>query len=737
MKHCNLHRLWLSTKNYANKLVRTGKLDSQLSLFYSLLRPNRKHKIDRLSKMIKNSKSRELKFMHTEDSRFLEYVKSNSHDKKFLKQYYSYLYLSYKQLGTVFKRLNTFKGKITDYMLGKGPLETSRNCFYIGMSSIKSGSRLSKKVPMNTAFVDFILTLGKESELDIPKLAKIVRSRNTYPLSYETLNKYYLISLNELINYREVYTSGYDMTLPLLMECSARQDRVPIKIIREAMENGGLQSIEFPQLDFVSDDLMDIKIKPDSQPGPLSKIVFGPTRQVSIFETHKITKDLLKLLDSEPIAYNGLWEMLGREKDIKLAEHNPELEYASTRLNLNCEEPFMLLGQLYFQPIINAIKGKPGHQITIGKGLEKKEINYLEENMDKYYYAIELDWPHFDINVDLNELSYAYSILRNCYPSCDHESLTIPRPTDVSDEFIRKSYKTDRVFASMLYMATCKAVLLPNGHVYEVRQGLPSGMPATSLIGSVVNYVRLCVISYHLLGKDFHDKIKIRVHGDDTLLLVPKLDNLHDRILDIAHNVLGKQLDDVKIVRWTDTTNFDDRPTYLKRKYISDLGPIWDRPKIIRKLIYQPRLYDSFYEKMEVVINYMIACPKDYEFNSFLMYYLHFLYENYDTVMSWDFYKDLINDMLDTALDRDFIMPDYDSGNKTIRELLSRNPVRPSLRVEHKDKSAYEVTNLLMLNALDPNLVIKNIRSKVLSKSRYKARGWERTKRYNRYKSIF
>ena len=105
----------------------------------------------------------------------------------------------------------------------------------------------------------------------------------------------------------------------------------------------------------------------------------------------------------------------------------------------------------------------------------------LSEAVSKGKWLYAIDWKQFDANVSRFELQAAFDILR---------SLII---------FPNLHTAVAYLISRELYIH--KKLAAPDGHVYWVHKGIPSGSYFTSIIGSIVNRLRIEYLWRKLLGR--------------------------------------------------------------------------------------------------------------------------------------------------------------------------------------------------------------------------------------------
>lgn len=110
----------------------------------------------------------------------------------------------------------------------------------------------------------------------------------------------------------------------------------------------------------------------------------------------------------------------------------------------------------------------------------------------KWLYAV--DWSSFDASVNRFEIHAAFDILKT--------HIDFP------------NQETEQAFEISRQLFIHKKIAAPDGNVYWSHKGIPSGSYYTSLVGSIVNMLRITYLWYELLGRP--PKVSF-VQGDDSL----------------------------------------------------------------------------------------------------------------------------------------------------------------------------------------------------------------------------
>ncbi|QED42860.1 ORF1 [Amaranthus cryptic virus 2] len=110
-------------------------------------------------------------------------------------------------------------------------------------------------------------------------------------------------------------------------------------------------------------------------------------------------------------------------------------------------------------------------------------------------WLMALDWSQFDATVSRFEINTAFDILK--------EKITFP------------NFDTEMAFELSRQLFIHKKIAAPDGHIYWSHKGIPSGSYYTSIIGSIVNRLR---IDYLWRFKFYNSPIVCLTLGDDSLV---------------------------------------------------------------------------------------------------------------------------------------------------------------------------------------------------------------------------
>lgn len=240
------------------------------------------------------------------------------------------------------------------------------------------------------------------------------------------------------------------------------------------------------------DDLNNVSFNPEANPGLITGIRCKASKKIKCYEfalarARKLFRSLSKKFHPNVSPY-----ILGGRSRRKRCIEGKVLKARHVYME---EFENFLFASLYIDPITERIGIHGKGPLSLGQSLT--ELGY--ERYSDYFgpcggNTAEVDWSGFDEKIVEELIVTSFGLLRSCYP---------------------KSNKIDNHFLYMLSGFLFKTVVLPNGYILQIRKGIPSGHGATTLIGSLVNFLMWRSSVYTLYGKvDWFRSIH---GGDDTL----------------------------------------------------------------------------------------------------------------------------------------------------------------------------------------------------------------------------
>nr|UYD21353.1 RNA dependent RNA polymerase [Miscanthus necrotic spot virus] len=203
-------------------------------------------------------------------------------------------------------------------------------------------------------------------------------------------------------------------------------------------------------------------------------------------------------------------EQHGDSIEAVLTESVPDVGYTRTQLVDITEKTkvrsvwgrafhYILLEGTAARPVIEKI-AESSTFIEIGSDPITRVPRLLSEVKNQAEWLISLDWSQFDATVNRFEINAAFNLLK--------ERIWFP------------DYETEQAFELSRQLFIHKKVAAPDGQIYWSHKGIPSGSYYTSIIGSIVNKLRIEYLwqirfgrgpkACHTLGDD-------SIIGDDHL----------------------------------------------------------------------------------------------------------------------------------------------------------------------------------------------------------------------------
>lgn len=147
-----------------------------------------------------------------------------------------------------------------------------------------------------------------------------------------------------------------------------------------------------------------------------------------------------------------------------------------------------------------------------------KQLPILIDNLFIKGKGVGIDWSGFDGSLGPDYLRLGYSILK------DYLNLT-PEQSVEFEKYVDYCVSTP--------------IVMPNGYAYMARGGLKSGLYATQLIGSLLNFIFIIYLQLKLWKQSF----RTHVLGDDSAFSVPRDYEVDlQKMAKIAYQKLGMTL---------------------------------------------------------------------------------------------------------------------------------------------------------------------------------------------------
>lgn len=187
----------------------------------------------------------------------------------------------------------------------------------------------------------------------------------------------------------------------------------------------------------------------------------------------------------------------------------PDKAFARSQLALRASPKIRhVWGRAFHHILIESLIGQPlvdmllhnDNPIYIGRNLIKEmpaSISLLASDASSWYYC--LDFSKFDASVNRYLVDMAWLILK--------------------DMLILEDEWEVNVYNYCRRLFTNTPVVMPDGRLYIVKTGIPSGSFFTQMIDSIVNLILIYALQLRFMGTT----VKTYVLGDDSIFATPKM----------------------------------------------------------------------------------------------------------------------------------------------------------------------------------------------------------------------
>lgn len=441
-------------------------------------------------------------------------------------------------------------------------------------------------------------------------------------------NELYNEILNCLTEPKDVWNGSYDSNSGHLLEFL--RDKVDI--------DGGLTTedilricngnpwFKVPHLEFNDPTEMytQVNFNPHSSPGHYtSKITKQIKKKYTVDIAYALALEEYEKIKRGPHKNYSLWDILAREKEIKImSDKDP-----STRVVMNPEHHVTMLLSWFFQKFMKAsIFGNDKVNYLIEKEYDGTKAKKLYDRIiTKYDYIVDADWSWFDSSESSEMLKAAICIMFSK---------------------MNPGKKNTRLVYWILETTITKYLAIPPGIVVELNSGMPSGHPGVTAINCIINLIRWSIIGYEIYGEDYHNQMEISVYGDDALVGF----KYHERLFKIdeikeKYKWKGDSLADRLFPSVFFNLEPHNTPDFLKRRF-NLFGVYWNRSKILDRMLNQTKKRD-INDQIELIINYIITGPFDYEMNQYLLIIIKNIKDKYKHLISEEIMNKIDNFKID------------------------------------------------------------------------------------------
>jgi len=472
-------------------------------------------------------------------------------------------------------------------------------CDIVGVIPDYIGSAVSRRIPVNSDFLKWF-------------------SESTYSGDVELRNQF--------LNKSRVHmSSSFDTQLPILREYAKPLEKeISADEYLTILEEEDFPFLQLPKLDFPNvDDLDKVLIKAESNPGFYTSKFFGSTKEASAPASLAAAKHVFETLKERLVPYQGLWSLAGRSKDVSL--NKPNGTHVRTRAVWVPESFLVILGGVVVQRYTSELQRFDRNALFIGKNYHSSELDWLND-FDSYFdFLARCDWTLFDSHVSQSEILAALSLIRSSYPEGEH---------------------VDRYFLFIYGTMVYKNLVVPPGIVYRFKKGLPSGHPFTSLVGTLVNYMRQVVILRKIYGKGMVKYAsKMVLAGDDTKYWLKWHKNLF-RIDEIIKEINPSwECDSVAETIIPSQISAEQRKAYfLKREKFDGVLVGWSTVSMLNKLLYPKERNFGPIQQFRWFKNMVVTAPGNYYLNNIVKNYLIDLFKKKGNSDYAEYMRNMIED---------------------------------------------------------------------------------------------
>jgi len=482
----------------------------------------------------------------------------------------------------------------------------------VGFTPDYKGFRPSKPVLSHNYFTEFYRDRFKHIN-------------KTFPDLVEPLQK-------SILSERIVFSGGYDSsTNHLSAILTPNPSKYDEKQILDVLEKGAFKWFNSPIVEFDDPEEMiyTTNFNKKSSPGHYTGKLIGKNKGTTNLYSVNTAIEIFKDIKQKPHKNWYLWELLGREKDIKI-EHSLKdyssygiynnLPDASTRVVLSADKPAAHLLCWFAQKLSSCLM-RYNNKFDIKEKFSYKKYEKYYYNRERYDFWVDADWSNFDANVDTPFIKIAGAILLGSFSFTTKENLRI-------SYFIIESIIT-------------KYILIPPGIVVECTKGVPSGHPFTTLINCYINIIYWSIIGYEIYGDNYVDNMELTVYGDDALVWFKS----HPRIWEIDKICENNNIKSDPIVpKLTFTRTYENEqnsPDFLKRVF-DPVRVFWNHKKRFDRILYQTSKRD-INDQILLIISFIETAPFDKQFNLLSMEFFGFCRHKYSHLINYDVMNQMNN----------------------------------------------------------------------------------------------
>jgi hypothetical protein len=312
-----------------------------------------------------------------------------------------------------------------------------------------------------------------------------------------------------------------------------------VKVLFRKMKN--VETLETQYEDCMLDTLVSIKKKPGHRYEECFKF---KNKEEATEVAHKYAKLRWRYLSDTKTGnidrtkmFHGVYTIGARNK----RDHQYEDGEAATSRAVHMPEMHVeLTSSPWCDVVVDKLKEIAKGPIYIGNSL--LDWYRMKTDLKNSKFCLEGDWKRFDSTLYLRIITCALAVLR-CF-------------------FEPNNDKIDRHFIGMYDSLAIKDYYVPQGRVFRLFHGLPSGVKSTSLLGSIINLIVLI----YCIGPEKSKNFNFIVGGDDFLVGCNS-DKINEEEIIESFNAnaikLGMKLKFLKKKYW-ENTKIEDCPCFYK-----------------------------------------------------------------------------------------------------------------------------------------------------------------------------
>jgi hypothetical protein len=466
-----------------------------------------------------------------------------------------------------------------------------------------------------------------------PSISKIVDKRNyfidfmraNFDLVKQTVDKSCFIDLISSINEeRVVYSAGFTTAGQHLKEYfkdNTTEDEWSVEAIFDVLDKNKFEWFRSSECSFYDGKelLNTVKMNANAYAGHYTSMLFGKNKEGSDRASRQVAYKIWRTMHSIPVKNFYLWNILGREKDIKIKTKGSS--EVGTRAVVTCEHPITLILCWFAQKISAIVCNTSTWDCKFNVSGEFNNTKYkrLLDKESKYDFILEADWSYYDSNIDTNFLIAAGLLICGGIP------------------------RTDKLHRNIRYLIissiVCKYVIIPPGVVVELNRAQPSGHPFGTLTNCYVNIIYWSLIGQKIYGDNYAEMMDIEVYGDDTRAYFKYHKNLVniDRYVKECGLKSDSLIDNFRSIG--ENADRHHQIDFLKRRFDTN-GICWNHKKMFDKMLY-PSKNRSINDQYKMVSSWYQSVPTDVNAFKVRKLFGEYIYKNFKSELDYEVIQDI------------------------------------------------------------------------------------------------